>query len=189
MKTFVETDRIVLREIVLEDAAPMFEMEADPEVHRYLGSKPIQTINEAIDSIRFIRKQYIDLGIGRWAIIDKNTNQFVGWGGLKFRTDCVNGHTNYYDVGYRLLRKFWGQGFATESAKASLAYAFEKLDANVVYAMANVENRGSINALLKSGLKITYRLSYEGILCDWFEIKREEWQGYAPAILYGSARP
>ncbi|MDR6781848.1 ribosomal-protein-alanine N-acetyltransferase [Pedobacter africanus] len=176
MKIYAETDRILLREIVLEDAAAMFEMEADPEVHRYLGSAPARTIADAIDSINFIRQQYKELGIGRWAIVDKTTNEFAGWGGLKFRTDRVNGYTNYYDVGYRLLRRFWGKGLATESAKASLKYAFEQLNVEAVYAMANVENKGSINALLKSGLKITDRITHEGILCDWFEIKREDWR-------------
>lgn len=177
MKIFAETDRIILREIVPEDAAAMFEMDSDPEVHVYLGKSPIQSIEQAIDNIRYIRQQYLDYGIGRWAIVDKKTNQFVGWGGLKFRTDEVNGHINFHDVGYRLLRRFWGQGFATESAKATLKYAFEELDLKAVYALANVENKASRNALLKSGLKITARIENVGILCDWFEIKQEEWSG------------
>lgn len=175
MKIYTETDSILMREILLEDAAAMYEMDADPEVQRYLHKTPIQTIDQAIDNINYIRQQYLDYGIGRWAIVDKKTNQFVGWGGLKFRADEVNGHINFHDVGYRLLRKFWGQGFATQSAKATLKYAFEELDLKAVYALANVENKASINALLKSGLKITARIEHEGILCDWFEIKKEEY--------------
>ena len=120
----------------------------------------------------------LDYGIGRWAIVDKGTGNFVGWGGLKFRTDEVNGHINFYEVGYRLLRRYWGQGFATESARASLKYAFNELQLDAVYAMANVENLASKNALLKSGLVITGQLSYEGIACDWFEIKQEDWRNY-----------
>jgi ribosomal-protein-alanine N-acetyltransferase len=175
MKIYTETDSILMREILLEDAAAMYEMDADPEVQRYLHKTPIQTIDQAIDNINYIRQQYLDYGIGRWAIVDKKTNQFVGWGGLKFRTDEVNGHINFHDVGYRLLRKFWGQGFATESAKATLKYAFEELDLKVVYALSNVENKASIKALLKSGLKITARIEHDEILCDWFEIKKEEY--------------
>jgi ribosomal-protein-alanine N-acetyltransferase len=176
VKIFTETDRIILREIVPEDAAAMFEMDSDSEVHVYLGKSPIQTMEQAVEQINYIRQQYLDYGIGRWAVVDKRTNLFVGWGGLKFRTDVVNGITNFHDVGYRLLKKFWGQGFATESAKATLKYAFEQLNLKAVYALANVENKASINALLKSGLKIKTRLEHEGILCDWFEIKREEWR-------------
>lgn len=175
MKIYAETDRIILREIVLEDAEAMFEMDSDPEVQRYLHKTPIKTIQEAIDSIKFIRQQYIDYGIGRWAIVDKETNQFVGWGGLKFRTDQVNGHTNFHDVGYRLLKRFWGRGFATESAKATVKYAFEELHLNAVYALADIENKASINALLKSGLRIAARIEHDGVWCEWFEITAEEW--------------
>lgn len=173
-KIMVETDRIILREITINDAPAMFEMDADPQVHTYLGKSPIQTIGQAISQIQFIRQQYHDYGIGRWAIVDKSTGNFVGWGGLKFRTDEVNGHINFYEVGYRLIRRYWGQGFATASARASLKYAFNELQLDAVYAMANVENLASKNALLKSGLVITGQLSYEGIACDWFEIKKED---------------
>ncbi|TKC05898.1 GNAT family N-acetyltransferase [Pedobacter frigoris] len=175
MKVFAETDRIILREIVMEDAPAMFEMDSDPEVHRYLGKNPVKTITQVEDYISFIRKQYIDYGIGRWAIVDKATSEFVGWGGLKYRTDTVIGHTGFYEVGYRLLRKFWGRGYATESARASVKYAFEELNLDAVYAMASVENAASRNALLKTGLKITAQLDHEGIPCDWFEITKGDW--------------
>lgn len=175
MKVFAETDRIILREIVMEDALAMFDMDSDPEVHRYLGKNPVKTMSEIEEAILFIRKQYVDYGIGRWAIVDKTTGEFVGWGGLKYRTDTVIGHTGFHDVGYRLRRKFWGMGYATESAKASVKYAFEELKLDAVYAMADVENAASRNALLKTGLKITAQVDDEGNLCDWFEITREEW--------------
>lgn len=175
MTIFAETERIILREIVLEDAAAMFEMDADPEVHRYLGNTPIVSIDEAVANILFIRKQYEELGIGRWAIVDRESGEFVGWGGLKFRTDEVNGYTSYHDVGYRLLRKHWGKGYATESAKASVAYGFNEMDLNAIYAMANIENVGSINALQKTGLTITGHITHEGIPCHWFEIKKADW--------------
>ncbi|MHA4895786.1 GNAT family N-acetyltransferase [Pedobacter sp. PWIIR3] len=177
MKVFVETDRILMRELVREDVDAFFEMDADPEVHTYLAKSPITSKQEALDMIDFIRQQYLDFGIGRWAIVDKDTTEFVGWGGMKYRTDTTNGHTGYYEVGYRLLRKQWGKGYATESAKASLRYAFEVLNLDKVYAMAHVDNAASRNALQKSGLKITNQFEYEGILCDWFEISKQDWEG------------
>ena len=175
MKVHVETERILLRELELTDIEAMFELDSDPDVHKYLGNKPIYSLAEAEAQIKFIRQQYVEFGIGRWAIIDKATNQFVGWGGLKFRTDVVNNHSNYYDVGYRLIQKFWGKGYATESAKASIKYAFEVLGTPAVYAMALCDNKGSINALQKSGLRITTTLDYEGEPCYWFELSKEDW--------------
>lgn len=176
MKIFAETDRIILREIVETDAPAFFEMDADPEVHTFLGSTPLESIDQAITAIQHIRAQYVALGIGRWAIVDKETNEFVGWGGLKFRQDTVNGHTDFYDVGYRLRKKFWGMGYATESAIASIRYAFETLTLDAVFALANVDNISSRKALLKSGLKITTELTHEGIACHWFEISRADYE-------------
>jgi len=176
MKIFAETDRIILREIVEADAPAFFEMDADPEVHTFLGSAPLQHIDQALAAIRHIRAQYVSHGIGRWAIVDKETREFVGWGGLKFRQDTVNGHTDFYDVGYRLLKRFWGMGFATESASASIGYAFETLKLDAVFALANVDNIASRKALLKSGLKITAELTHEGIACHWFEISRADYK-------------
>lgn len=176
MKIFAETDRIILREIVMEDAAAMFEMDSNPEVHKYLGNKPFKSIAESEENIRFIRQQYIDNGIGRWAVIDKKSGQFTGWGGLKLITTPTNGRINFYEVGYRFLQQFWGKGLATASAKASLAYAFEFLPTDYVYAMAEKGNAGSRNVLLKTGLEITEEFEHEGIPCDWFEISKEKWE-------------
>lgn len=175
MKIFVETDRIILRELTLADAASMFKMDSDPEVHKYLGNKPFTNIRESEDNIRFIRDQYVANGIGRWAVIDKESNEFVGWGGLKFITTPTNDHIHFYEVGYRFLKEHWGKGYATESAKASLKYAFEEMNLETVYAMAHGENAGSRHALQKSGLKITGHFDHEGIKCDWFEISKTDW--------------
>lgn len=102
MKIFIETERLILREILPSDDKALFELDSDPEVHRYLG-KPIHQIKEAQATIDAVRQQYIDFGIGRWAMIEKSTGDFMGWTGLKFVTQMRNGHTNYYDLGYRMM--------------------------------------------------------------------------------------
>lgn len=81
MNIFAETNRLILREIVPEDEGGLFQLDSDPEVHEFLGNQPISNIEQAREVIRFIRKQYIDNGMGRWAIIEKNTGNFVGWTG------------------------------------------------------------------------------------------------------------
>lgn len=176
MKIHRETDRIILREMVLDDKYAMFELDADPEVHTYLWKNPIKRLDEAEAMIEMIRAQYVSNGIGRWAIIDKESNEFVGWGGLKLITKPVNNHIDFYDVGYRLLRRFWGKGYATESAIESVAYAFESLNAPAVYGMTHPGNNASRNALQKAGLQITGTCDYEGLHCNWFEITRQQWE-------------
>jgi len=176
MKIFAETERLLLREIHLTDIDGFFELDSDPEVHRYLGSIPVQNKHQIIDSIQFIRQQYIDNGIGRWAVIDKKTNNFIGWAGLKLITKSINNHVNFYDLGYRFIRKYWGQGIATETAYASLAYAFNTLHINEVYAHADCENAGSNKVLTKAGLTLIETFVHQGIKCNWYKIDSKEFE-------------
>lgn len=173
MKIFAETERFILREILPTDAEGFFELNADPEVQKYLGNKPITSTTQAIEDINFIRAQYLSNGIGRWAIIDKKTNKFIGWTGLKLITEETNHHKNYYDLGYRLIKKYWGQGIATETAIASLEYAFDKLQANEVYAIADCENDGSNKILNKIGFSFIETFNFDGIKHNWYKIERK----------------
>ncbi len=173
-KVYAETDRLILREILQEDAEGFFELDSDKDVHRYLGGNTINTIDESRMMIDAVREQYVTRGIGRWAIVEKKSNHFVGWTGLKLESSrVVNGYCNFYDVGYRLLKRFWGKGYATESACSSLQYGFEKLDLPVVYADADCKNRASRNVLEKIGLTWIERFDDDGCPVDWFKRTKE----------------
>jgi [ribosomal protein S5]-alanine N-acetyltransferase len=176
IKVFAETERLILREILPTDLDGMFELDSDPEVHKYLGNKPVTGKDQVIDVIHFIRQQYLDNGIGRWAIVDKKTSDFMGWTGLKFVTDLTNNHKNFYDLGYRLIRKYWGQGFATESAIASLNYAFETMNLDRVYADAHCENEGSNRILRKVGMNFIETFYIEDIKCNRYKIDKNEYE-------------
>lgn len=185
MKIITETERLIIREIVSTDIDAMFELHSDSEVHRYLGNKTITNQEKITEIIGFLKQQYIDFGVGRWAMIDKKTNEFIGWTGLEFVTKETNNHKNFYDLGYRLLKRFWGQGFATESAFASVDYAFNKLNATEIYAMADTQNEGSIKILKKVGLKFIETFDLEGIKHNWYKLERSEYekQNYKSEIL------
>lgn len=177
----METDRLFMRELIPEDAEGIFELDSDPEVHLYLGNNPIKTIEQAAEVIQFIRQQYADNGIGRWAVIEKTTNTFIGWGGLKLMKDTINGHTNYYDLGYRFMKKYWGKGYATETAIASLHYGFNELKLPEIFAMADKQNAGSNAVLVKAGLKFVELFYDDGIPHNWYKITQEEWDNKTSA--------
>jgi hypothetical protein len=80
----------------------MFAMDSDREVHKYIGKKPIAHIGQSREVIEFIRGQYKEFSIGRWAIMEKAFSDFVSWTGHKRTTETVNGHTGHIDFGYRL---------------------------------------------------------------------------------------
>ena len=179
MKIFVETERFILREILSTDVDGLFELDSDSQVHRYLGNKPVSQKDQIVETINFIRKQYFDNGIGRWAIIDKKTNNFIGWTGLKFVTETTNNHNNFYDLGYRLIKKYWGQGIATETAFASLEYAFNQLNTNEVYAMSDCENFASNKILKKVGLRYIETFDLDGVNHNWYKIERSDYANIA----------
>ncbi len=170
MKIFVETPRLILREILPDDVDGFFELDSDPEVHKYLGNKPVSDKSELIKVINFVRQQYEENGIGRWAIIDKASNSFIGWAGLKFVQELTNNHINYHDLGYRLIRKYWGKGYATEAALASLNYGFEVMQLQDIFAAAHIHNQASNSILKKVGFNFLETFIDEDEVNNWYKI-------------------
>lgn len=169
----IETDRLYFREILESDDCSILELDSDPAVHQYLGNHPIKDIIQARDLIQFIRQQYADNGIGRSAIIEKETNNFVGWGGFKLITDIINGHQNYHDLGYRFIKKYWGKGYATESSKAAIEFGFSSLGLPVIYAIADIGNMQSKKVLEKCGFRCEGIFDFEVKPHYWFELKNK----------------
>jgi len=173
MNISIETPRLLIRELELKDAPGMFEMDSNPLVQKYLGMKPVKCIDESIENIRFIRQQYTDYGIGRWAVIEKETNQFIGWSGFKWITDLTNGHSNYPDLGYRFLERAWGKGYASEAAFAALDYGFNVLSYPEIFGIADVENLSSIHILEKVGLRKLCIFDYNGRPHHWLKVENK----------------
>jgi [ribosomal protein S5]-alanine N-acetyltransferase len=169
MKIHIETARLIMREVSEIDAQGFFELDSDPEVHRYLGNNPVKTIEESENVIRRIQKQYEENGIGRWAVVDKETGAFMGWSGLKWETSSKDG-ARYYDLGYRLIRKYWGRGIATETAIESLKYGFEKMKLKEIFAAAHVENIASNRILRKTGFQFLETIEAFGAEHNWYRI-------------------
>ncbi|MFN5418136.1 MAG: GNAT family N-acetyltransferase [Flavobacteriia bacterium] len=176
MQIFATTPRFILREILPTDLEAMFELDSEPDVHKYLGNTPVKSIEESEKIIQMVRQQYVDNGIGRWAIEDKETKEFVGWVGLKLLKYEVNKLTNIHDIGYRLIKKHWGKGIASETAAVALKYAFENLQLNEIYASAHVENQASNKILTKIGLKLIDTFLYDGLNCNWYKMDKKDYE-------------
>lgn len=173
MKFNIETKRLLLRDIRIEDLDGMFALDSNPKVHKYLGNKPIKTKAEAQKTIDSVLKQYKERGIARFAVIEKKSNQFIGWSGIRLNTEYnMNGFTKYYDIGYRLIEHFWGKGYATESGKAALDYAFNTMKLPELYATTEIGNKASHNALIKIGLqyKNDFFFEEEQLNLRWYKI-------------------
>jgi len=167
MKFQIETKRLILRDLLPSDDEGMFQLDSNPEVHRFLGNNPIKTIQQARDYITLVRRQYEENGIGRWAAIEKSSGNFIGWAGLKFITEPENNHVRFHDVGYRLHPDYWHKGYATESTVASLNYGFEVLKLSEIIGTCHEENKASRRVLEKCGLKFIEKFTYNNeLVCD-----------------------
>jgi RimJ/RimL family protein N-acetyltransferase len=137
------------------DGESAYLLNSDPDVIRYTGDRAFESIEQASE---FLAKydHYSKYGFGRWAVINKNTHAFVGWCGLKYTADKKE-----FDIGYRLHKKFWNMGFATESATPCISLGFEKFNMPSIVGRAMKQNGASIRVLEKIGLKY-----WKDDLCD-----------------------
>jgi len=178
MEFHLETERLVLRDFREKDTKAIFELDSNPKVHKYLGNNTISTYEEAEKIIEFFKTQYEDNGIGRFAAFEKVSGEFIGWSGLKLnvgKKEELNGFTNFIDIGYRLLPKFWGKGYASESAFACLNFGFKQMNYDVIYAAAQNSNIGSNKILKKIGLKLINEFVFEGEKASWYELRKENY--------------
>lgn len=151
MKVFLETDRLILREFAKEDAELLIDLDSDPEVMRYLTngkpSDPEVVRNRMIpDLLRFYECYE---GLGFWAAIEKETNQFIGWFLLRPAKDPSQG----IELGYRFKKTAWGKGYATEGSRVLLEKAFSYPWVKRVMAITMKGNEKSWSVMKKLGMK------------------------------------
>jgi RimJ/RimL family protein N-acetyltransferase len=160
MPAVLATDRVVLREFTADDASFLLALDSDPEVMRYCG--PYRLPDEAAyrERIRNYFRPYYVKGprFGFWAAEERATGQFIGWYHLRpaldYRFAKEAGYGNGdYDVGYRLVRAAWGNGYATEVSRALVRRGFAEAEVRAVVAVVLVGNLGSCRVLEKLGLR------------------------------------
>jgi [ribosomal protein S5]-alanine N-acetyltransferase len=142
----LRTARLVLREFELSDAPELFELNADHEVMRYTGDKAFASVEDALDLVRGYTCYRTD-GFGRWTMVRMADGAFLGWCGLRKQA------TGAVDIGYRMHKRHWGQGFATEAGIASVRYGFEELGLDAIIGRVARANVASVRVLEKCGLR------------------------------------
>lgn len=151
MTSLFSSQRLLFREFTEADAALIHALNKDPEVTRYLHELPTTDEKVALELITHrIIPQYKQHGYGRWAVLLKENNAFIGWSGLKYRPE-----RNETDLGYRFLRSYWGKGYASEAAAACLRYGFTHYQVPVIIARAHVENLASLRVIEKCGMQFS----------------------------------
>ncbi len=166
METIGNTKRLLLRETKPNDGQVFFELNNDPEVIKFTGDPAFSSVEEASQFLHDY-DHFEKHGRGRWAIVDILTHEVLGWCGLKFHPD--NGEN---DLGYRLFKKHWNKGYATEASHLSLQYGFRRLGLESVIARADKENKASIRVMNKLGFKYEKDFEDHGSICEQHRIDK-----------------
>lgn len=156
MRIILETNRLILRELNIDDAENFYKLNNNRNVLKFTGDTAFQDIQQAKEFLKNY-KDYDINGYGRWAVINKNTKDFIGWCGLK--SGEIKNET---DIGFRFFEEEWNKGYATESAQACLNYGFQNLDLHRIVGRAMKANIGSIRVLEKIGLEYEKDIDFEG---------------------------
>ena len=153
MQVFLETDRLVLRRFTVADTDNLVNLDADPDVMRFVTGG-ISTSREEIQMEflpAFLAYYQRYEGYGFWAAIEKATGEFLGWFHFRPRPDAAPGEV---ELGYRLRKSAWGKGYATEGSRALIHKGFTEFGVQRVTAEAMAVNQASRRVMEKAGLKL-----------------------------------
>jgi len=140
---------------------------ADADVMKYVAKGAPVTREESDIALQSIIRHWDNHGFGRWAVIDKDTRAFAGYGGLRSLLGTP-------EVVYHLGKPYWGSGLATELARASLRYGFEEHRFDSIVAIAKPENVASIRVLEKAGLRYELHTAYYNYDVIQYRISRAD---------------
>jgi RimJ/RimL family protein N-acetyltransferase len=145
----IESERLFLRRWKPSDHEPFYQMNSDSDVMRFLPK--LLSREESDATIARIEEHFEESGFGWWALEKKETGEFIGFTGLyipKFEahfTPCV-------EVGWRLAKAHWKNGYATEAAKAALDFGFSKIGLQELVSITVPANRPSIAVMERLGM-------------------------------------
>jgi len=147
-KVILTTDRLLMRQLTLADAAFVLELLNTPTYLKFIGDKNVRSIEDAKSHLKKDRiGSYKANGFGLWLVVLKESNKPIGTCGLIKRDAFAD-----VDIGFAFLPKFLGKGYGYEAARATLTFAYEELKMDRVIAFVNQDNKASIALLEKLGL-------------------------------------
>jgi RimJ/RimL family protein N-acetyltransferase len=182
--TLFETPRLRLREFVMDDVNRLVALDSDPEVMRHI-SHGIPTPREVIrDKVlpAWLEFYAQPRPIGFWAVELREDGQFIGW--FHLRPDRIS--PPQPELGYRLVRRVWGRGLASEGGRALVAAAFDRLPCASISARTLVVNEVSQRVMQNCGMRFEHEFTFPAeMLPTWSEeerrgvkysVSREDWQ-------------
>lgn len=149
MEKRIETERLILRPLTVDDAPDVFEWVGDPIVNRYMP----YSLYENVDQVRTWINQ-IAPEENEFAFVLRESGKVIGAGSIEPNEDCR------FELGYNLNRLYWGMGYATEAARGMISWAYEQLGAREFAASHAIANTASGRVLQKCGFQLDHYGQY-----------------------------
>ena len=165
----LETERLIIRKFTPDDLGKLIELRSDDEVIKYLGGRTLQNPEAIEKRLQFYIDCYGKYGFGMCALVWKETGEMFGWSGLQ----PLDGTTEI-EVGYGMIKEFWGMGIGYEAAKAWLDFGFNEKNLDRIVAVAAPENAGSWRIMEKCGMRYEKTEKHYNMECVFYQISREE---------------
>jgi ribosomal-protein-alanine N-acetyltransferase len=169
----IETERLLLRKITLNDANDMFEYASDPEVSEYTTWSTHESIEDSKFFLKTLVKMYKRRELVDWGIVHKAEKKFIGTCGF---VEWRMTHSRA-EIGYALSRKYWGEGYMSEAVSAVIDFGFREMQLNKIQARCEVNNIASARVMEKVGMQL------EGILRQQLFVKGRYWDLKTYSIL------
>lgn len=160
-----------MRKFVRDDLETLIALRSDDDVIRYLGGRTLQNPVEIEKRLGFYLDCYEKYGFGMCAMFWKESGEMFGWSGLQPLAE-----TGEIEVGYGMIKEFWGRGIGFECAKAWLTYAFTHTTCERIVAVASPENVGSWRIMEKCGMKREKTDLYYGFECHYYGIAKADFE-------------
>ena len=186
MSVPLETARLRLRRLLPADEADLIALDSDPEVMRHVGSPAgVKTPEETAERVRrrVLESDGDGGGLGFWRVEDRADNVFYGLGALIRMPDGDD-----VEVAYRLARRAWGRGIATEAAGALVSHALGTYGLPRVVAVTYPDNVASQRVLDKLGFERRGLREYKGVQATYHALTEQAWRALARPGSSGGVR-
>jgi [ribosomal protein S5]-alanine N-acetyltransferase len=168
MATVLQTPRLLLRELGPDDLEALYAITGSALVMRFVGDLKPYGIEKTRAMIDAMIERYRAPGFGEYAIVHRDTGQFMGFGGYEVPPGRV-----HVDISYIFAEEYWGQGYATELAAALVDHGFETLGFTSLGAGFDPENHASMRVASKVGFRFdSTGLDEFGLPSVWYVIHR-----------------
>ena len=154
----IKTDRLVMRRVGLDDVEELFRIFSNEILFKYFVSGADTNLEDTENRIKKVVAHWQEYDFGDYKVLDKDTNQLIGYGGLHYKE--AGGNIN---ISYIVAPEHWGHGYGQEICLALIDQGFSRLGLDKIVAEIDPKNNISVNLVEKSGFKFNRKMSWKGV--------------------------